>query len=104
MGAKFRVGVSVKPVALKPWVASGTPVAESGATMPPVPGVKRDRSAVAVQARAGAAVVEDDLARAGGFWTTTVEAPAVVAGVAVVKVMLPVWVLSPMVTVPLAVV
>ena len=37
-------------------------------------------------------------------WTTTVDAPAVVAGVAVVKVMLPVWLLSPMVTVPLAVV
>ena len=30
--------------------------------------------------------------------------PAVVAGVAVVKVMLPVWELSPKVTVPLAVV
>ena len=40
VGAKLRVGVSVKPVALKPWVASGAPVAESGATMPPVPGVK----------------------------------------------------------------
>ena len=37
-------------------------------------------------------------------WTTTVDAPGVVAGVAVVKVMLPVWVLSPMVSVPLAVV
>ena len=39
-----------------------------------------------------------------GSWTTTVEAPGVVAGVAVVKVMSPVWVVSPMVTVPLAVV
>ena len=34
--------------------------------------------------------------------TTTVAAPALVAGVAVVKVMLPVWLLSPKVTVPLA--
>jgi hypothetical protein len=33
-------------------------------------------------------------------WRTTVDAPAVVAGVAVVKVMLPVCVLSPMVIVP----
>ena len=39
-GAAFRVGVSVKPVASKPWVASGTPAVEIGATMPPAPGVK----------------------------------------------------------------
>ena len=36
--------------------------------------------------------------------TTTVDAPAVVAGVAVVMVMLPVWLLSPKVIVPLEVV
>ena len=65
VGAKFRVGVSVKPVALKPWVASGTPAAESGATMPPVPGVKVTVPPLPSRP-VPVAIVEDDLARAGG--------------------------------------
>ena len=104
VGAKSRVRFSAKPVALKPWVASGTPAAESGVTMPPMPGVKVTVPPLPsrpVPVPASSMMIWPGPA---GSWTTTVNAPAVVAGVAVVKVMLPVWLLSPTVIVPVAVV
>jgi hypothetical protein len=80
------------------------PAAASGATMQPVPDVR-----VTVPPspfRPVSLPVSSKMICPGPVvdWTTAVDAPGVVAGVAEVKVMLPICELSPKVTVPLAVV
>ena len=94
--------MSVKPLAVKPCVASGTPDGANGATTPPVPGIK-----VTVPPLPSSAVPPSESSRMiwpgpVGSWTTTVAAPGVAAGTASMKVIAPVCELSPMVSVPVA--
>ena len=67
--------------------------------MPPAPGVRV--TVPLLPSRPGPALSSRMIwPGPAGSWTTMVDAPAVVAGMAVLKVMLPVWLLSPKVTVP----